>query len=373
MAHLVVGAGIMGLCTAWALTRRGEKVVVIEQGPLPNPLASSVDDHRLIRYPYGDARGYCRLVHDAYAGWDQLWGDLGTKLQAETGTLILGRAGDEWPLQSCQILAEEGIAYEDLSVAQAATRFKHLNTEDCSRIVYLPSGGILMARHIVQAIADWLRQAGSVILEHAKVVSLDPATPSVRLGDGQVISGESLTLATGPWLGDLLPTFALRSQPSRQVIVYAEAGPAVMGEWQQSPMVLEIGNGAGFYAVPPRRAPDGSALGLKLGDHSFSLKGHPDRDRTPTNEEAKEIFGFCAPRLMHADQYKLGVAKSCFYDVAAEERFIVERVAPQTIALGGFSGHGFKFAAWLGLAIAEVLVGGADFNRLRDRASGQGA
>jgi sarcosine oxidase len=31
----------MGLCTTWALVRAGHEVALYEQGPIPNPLASS--------------------------------------------------------------------------------------------------------------------------------------------------------------------------------------------------------------------------------------------------------------------------------------------------------------------------------------------
>jgi glycine/D-amino acid oxidase-like deaminating enzyme len=50
MRAIIVGGGIMGLCTAWALCRSGHAVVLYEQGPIPNPLASSYDEHRLTRF-----------------------------------------------------------------------------------------------------------------------------------------------------------------------------------------------------------------------------------------------------------------------------------------------------------------------------------
>ena len=49
MKVTVVGAGIMGLSAAWALSRRGHDVTVLDQGPVPNPRGASVDQHRLIR------------------------------------------------------------------------------------------------------------------------------------------------------------------------------------------------------------------------------------------------------------------------------------------------------------------------------------
>ena len=37
---LVVGAGIYGLCTAWALVKRGWRVTIVDKGPIPNPVSS---------------------------------------------------------------------------------------------------------------------------------------------------------------------------------------------------------------------------------------------------------------------------------------------------------------------------------------------
>ena len=82
MKASIVGGGIMGLSTAWALAKSGHDVQLFEQGPLPNPLASSMDEHRLIRHPYGDHTGYARLIDDAFDVWDELWHDLGQRLYA---------------------------------------------------------------------------------------------------------------------------------------------------------------------------------------------------------------------------------------------------------------------------------------------------
>ncbi|MBP6769531.1 MAG: NAD(P)/FAD-dependent oxidoreductase, partial [Reyranella sp.] len=70
----------MGLATAWGLARQGHEVELFEQGPIPNPLASSTDEHRLIRHPYGAHVGYARMIDDAYAAWALLWADLGETL-----------------------------------------------------------------------------------------------------------------------------------------------------------------------------------------------------------------------------------------------------------------------------------------------------
>ena len=84
----IIGAGIMGLGCAWALERLGHQVTVFDQGPIPNPLATSHDSHRLIRHAYGDRLGYMRMVADAYAIWDRLWADLGERLYQDRKSVV---------------------------------------------------------------------------------------------------------------------------------------------------------------------------------------------------------------------------------------------------------------------------------------------
>ena len=129
MKAIIVGGGIMGLCTAWGLVRDGHDVELFEQGPLPNPLASSMDEHRLIRHPYGDQVGYARLIDDAFAAWDLLWRDLGQRFYAATGTLALTGNGADWAERSAAALATIGKPMTELPVADLRHRFPQIEAK----------------------------------------------------------------------------------------------------------------------------------------------------------------------------------------------------------------------------------------------------
>jgi len=353
MRVIVVGGGIMGLCTAWALCRAGHEPVLYEQGPIPNPLASSCDEHRLTRFTYGALSGYARMVHEAHAAWDRLWGDLGRSHFQPTGTLVVARADDGWVAASLRDLEAMALPAETWSPAALAERLPFLRFEHARSAVFTPTGGVLFAARILEDLGGWLQRHGVSLHAHSRVVEVDFDRATVRLAEGRADRGDALVVAAGPWSPDLVPALRGRITPSRQVALYLEPPADLLAAWRAAPAVLDQFEAArgGFYAVPPV---DGTRL--KVGDHVFSLRGHPDLERAATDADRVQPLAVAESRLVGFERYRVLEAKTCFYSVAEGERFVVEPRGRAWL-LAGFSGHGFKFGAVVGEAIAEALVG----------------
>jgi sarcosine oxidase subunit beta len=344
---LILGAGIMGLCTAWALLRQGFAVQVLDQAMPPNPAASSVDHHRLIRHAYGAQRGYMRMVDDAYAAWDRLWADLGEVLHVPTGVLALDEAEGAWLRDTRAALRADGRAHEDMTAAAVEARFPYLSGAGIRDALLCPAGGVLLAERIVAALARHVQAQGAVI-EVARAKAIDPERATVTLEGGGTRGADVLVVAAGPWIPRLLPEIATRVTPSRQVVVRLEAPSAA---WVQAPMLLDLAVEGGFYMVPPV-----AGTPIKIGDHSFSREGHPDDDRTPDPREVERILALARKRIPGIEGFaRLGSA-TCFYDVEPEERFVIEPLAPRAWVMSGFSGHGFKFGAVLGERLALAIA-----------------
>ncbi|MBD2103117.1 FAD-dependent oxidoreductase [Leptolyngbya sp. FACHB-261] len=376
MKVIVVGAGIMGLAAAWALHCHGHQVEVYEQGSIPNPLGSSVDQHRLIRFPYGSERGYTRMVAEAYQAWEQLWADLegandlgerdpGKGLYATTGTLVLVSNAEQWAAESAATMEQLGLPVSWLSPDQVRQAFPLLELDGVSRAFHLQSGGVLLAERIVAALAQHLARQGVALHSHQAVWELDPERARLVLADGSVVGADRLVIAAGPWVSRLLPDLAKRVTPSRQVVVYLEPPAELASAWAAMPMVLDIDPQSGLYLVPPVLG-----TGLKLGNHCFTLAGDPDCERIPTAAEAQAMFEQGRHRLKDFDRYRLQSTRTCFYTVEANEQFILEPVGNAWL-MTGFSGHGFKFASVLGLALAETLAGKRTAAELSQWAAGQ--
>ncbi|MBW4636384.1 MAG: FAD-dependent oxidoreductase [Iphinoe sp. HA4291-MV1] len=352
MKITVVGAGIMGLSAAWALQRNGHQVTVYEQGEIPNCLGSSVDQHRLIRFPYGDQLGYTRMVSDAYQAWEQLWKDIGTKLYVQTGTLILAgtSTGEGWAYSSARTLEQLGLSVHWLDADRLKAKFPLFLFDDNENGFYLSSGGVLLAERIIKELSQHLTNQGVALYVNSLVDEVDTERARVVLANKKVVDADILIIAAGPWVKRLLPEFCERVIPSRQVIVYIEPPASLAAKWTTTPMVLDVASSNGFYLVP-------SVMGtqIKLGNNSFTMSGEPDSERLTSATEALATYKLCQQRLREFKEYSLKDARTCFYSVAPEKRFIVESIGSSWI-MSGFSGHGFKFGPLLGLALAETIA-----------------
>src|SRR3954467_174549 len=170
----VVGAGIMGLSTAWALARRGHRVSVYEQYAVPNPLGSSVDQHRLIRHAYGAEAGYAAMVDQAYAAWDRLWADLGETLYVPTGTLCIASPDDTaWLHDSARTLAGLGRGVRWLTAGELGREFPLIACHGIGDACYLERGGVLRAGRIIELLAHHLPGRNVAIHPQMRVEAVD--------------------------------------------------------------------------------------------------------------------------------------------------------------------------------------------------------
>ena len=356
MKAIVVGGGIMGLATAWALAREGCDVELFEQADLPNAIGSSFDAHRLIRHPYGTQAGYARMIDDALAAWDLLWDELGQRLYTPTGTLALNGNGAHWAEQSAATLAAIGRPMTEIPVAELPRRFPLLRTGGVERAYWLDTGGVLFAQDIVAALARRLATKAAVALHprtQVREVDLDRARIVTEAGNTH--DADVVIVAAGAWVARLLPSLASRLVPSRQVVAYFDLPAEQQAAWTRGPMIIEQTGDVGLYLVPPRQG-----RGLKVGDHAFSRTGDPTAGREASAAEIAPLLERCRNLLEGFERWRIDRLKACFYTVTGDERFVVEKQGAAGWVMSPCSGHGFKFGALMGLELARTIVSERD-------------
>jgi glycine/D-amino acid oxidase-like deaminating enzyme len=351
MQVIVVGAGAAGMVAALLLSERGCNVTLIEQGEIPHPRAASFDQHRIIRHLYPGADGYARLVDQAFPAWQRLWTRLGRNHLAETGVLALSSEAGDWSDRGRKDLDRLGIPYRLLETPELRRRLPQCAIADGTVGVFTERGGALFPDRIATDLAHALRRGGVDLVPRERVVAIDPVTGRVTTEGGAVFVGDRILYSGGAWATRLFPDLGSILAPYRQCILYLEAPARWRPAWTETPVLVDFGGESGCYAIPPVA---GSDLKICAPDHR--RRGDPDRDAALDPDEDAAIRAYFRTALPDIDDYRMLYLKTCFYTMAAEDRFLLRR-QDRLILFSGCSGHGYKFAALNGEKLAEVMMG----------------
>ena len=195
---------------------RATTVELFEQGPLPNPLASSMDEHRLIRHPYGD---HARLRPHDRPGLRRLGPAVGRSRPASLRRHRHARPHRQRRNLGSTLGRRAGRARQADDRAQARRAAAALpparHASGVERAFWIDTGGVLFAQDIVGGTRPASR-AGS------RSVRLHPETPvrSVDLERARIVTDAGAThdadvvvVAAGAWVGRLLPQLGRRLRP----------------------------------------------------------------------------------------------------------------------------------------------------------------
>lgn len=343
---------------AWALTRAGHRVTLLEQASqIPNPVGASGDQHRIIRQGYGEADGYAMLLSEAYEAWDRLWADLGTSHYVETGVLSLcQREGDEADVIR-RGFDRLGIGYERLAPGPAADRFPFLDPNGFAYATVNREGGALLCRKIAAGLVDWLTAHGATLRAGTRVTALDPERAALTTETGETIAADRLVVTGGGWTTKLVPDLAPVLETRRTHVVYAEPPPDLRDAWARAPVILSVGGDAEAWGIPPV-----AGTGLKFGSGLMQDRADPDAGEPNREAKGRAILDLLAPPFARVADYGVAGVRDCVYTFTKDESFFSAEVG-RAIVVSACSGHGYKFGAAVGWNVAQAVTGG-DARRL---------
>ncbi len=366
MARIViVGAGIVGLSVARAAVQRGHSTIVLEQGDAPNPQSASYDNHRMIRYPYGAAEGYTRMVTTAFGAWDRLWSDLGIRHFENTGTIAISLEKGDYAHKTRETFRAVGLPHEVLDRDGVERLCPHLTLPEQAWGVTAYPGGPLFANRIVSDLKAWLDRSGVVIEAGKRVVAVDEAAGRVTLEDGGAREGDVVVVAAGAWLPRLMPERFGDLPVYRQALVYVDPPAGFAQSWRQAPAIAALGDHTGYTL------PDLGGAGLKIGYSAHRRRAMPDIDEFDADlaSESATILGAFRPYFRDFDGYIPLRMQVGYYVLDPSRRFRLERNG-RAVVITNCDGQMFKFGPLIGEKLLATIDGEETFDSLSRWAAG---
>src|SRR5712691_8568866 len=167
---VIVGAGIVGLSTAYALLTQGiRNITVLEQAAVDHDRSSSHGFSRLLRFEYGSDAFYSNMVSLSLKRWRKLQEVAGRTVYTPTGLLMLGNQNDNFTQSSYQVSQGLGLPVERLSKEDCIQRFPQFDTQPYDMLIYNHKAGILHASTCLQTLRDLVLDLGGEIYESCRV------------------------------------------------------------------------------------------------------------------------------------------------------------------------------------------------------------
>lgn len=351
MHVIVVGAGIVGLSTAWAAVKAGHEVTVLEKGPIPNPGSASFDSHRMFRPHYGPQAGYTRMAGHARDAWSEMWADLAVAHWAETGVLAIDVSGDGWLKASREAMIDAWVSFEEVDGAGIASIAPQLALPGRAWGLFAPQGGLLFADRILAALRAWLVGNGARLLENTWVRHVDVDMARVELKTGTSIAGDRVVVAAGAWARHLFTDLGRSVKTVASHVAYVSTPGRWRKEWDSSPALFIRAPEGHLYALPPASGTDLKLGGAVTSPHSDASDNFvPDPDAAMATIEAFRSY------LNDHGQYGFLRGAGGIYADTRSKTFIVEE-REKALVVTACGGRMFKFGALVGLMVADWLAG----------------
>ena len=337
---VVVGAGMAGLATAYALARDGREVLLLERFSLGHEHGSSHGSSRIFRLAYSEPE-YVRLAEQALDAWRALEADAGERLLVQVGNLDVGPHAEP----TREALEAAGLASEWVGADELAARFGIRVAEGVPALLQ-PDGGYARADRTLRALADGALAAGAELVAGSPVEALRDEAGAVVLDTaGGSVHARVAVVTAGAWARPLLAGAGIELPvvETRETVAYFD----LAGAEPVSVIDSTVSHRWGYALSAPGR-------GLKAGLHMSGTPANPSAPGEPDPAVVAGATAWVRDRFPRALAEPTG-AETCLYTTTADERFVLARHG-RVVVGSACSGHGFKFAPLTGRRLAALAV-----------------
>ncbi len=212
---VIVGAGIVGVACADAFAERGIRVSVVDRDVVGSGATAAGMGHIVVM---DDSDAQFALTHYSQRLWQELRPDLPDDVEYEqTGTIWV--AADEEEMvevgRKHDYYTKRGVEAEILDAHQLREAEPNLRDGLVGGLL-VPGDGVLYPPCAARFLMTRAQQRGARLTLGAAVTQISPRT--VRLSDGEEISGEIVVNAAGSNAAELTPDIAIKKRKGHLVI-----------------------------------------------------------------------------------------------------------------------------------------------------------
>lgn len=355
---IVVGAGINGVTAAIELKRRGHKVILIDPGPIPHPLAASTDISKAVRTAYGKDEEYMTLAERSIPIWRNWNEKFGVKLFHEIGCLFLRQRAlqpGDFEYESFKRLEQRGHKVERLNSTHLRERFPAWNAERYPDGFVEYEAGYAESSRAVAVLTEQARSIGVQLRDGEKFHALDEGNGCVKgilLDDGRRIAGDVVIVAIGAWTPHVLPFTKKFFRSTGQPVFHLKPREPELFAPERFPVFGADISTTGYYGFPLNK--EGV---VKIANHGRGREMSPESpERAVTPQEEADLREFLAGTFPALVNSPIVYTRICLYCDTYDGHFWIapDPERPGLILATGDSGHGFKFAPVLGEIIADA-------------------
>ncbi|WP_311260320.1 FAD-dependent oxidoreductase [Microbacterium sp. WCS2018Hpa-9] len=342
MEVAVIGGGVMGLATAWELTRRGMKPVVFDRFARGHHQGASHGATRNFNNAY-DEEHYLDLLGRAREGWDALGQVDGEPLLRLHGLVT---HGDVDLSVIAQRLVERGIHAEILTAGEASSRWSGMRFG--GDVLFSRDAGVARASAALGELEHRIVAAGGEVRWETPVARIEETDEGVDLVlSEERVRADVVVVTVGAWTERMLPGIRL------PLLEVTEEFPAHF-----QPSANDVWPSFNHYVDPDlhpatvygRPTP---GEGVKVGFHRVGDVVDPDA-RPHAVTHAQALADYVREWMPGLDPAS-AVPVSCTYTSTSDSAFVLDRRG-RIVVGAGFSGHGFKFAPGVGATLADLAL-----------------
>ncbi|MER5184076.1 FAD-binding oxidoreductase [Streptomyces sp. NPDC002896] len=360
---VIVGGGIEGAATAWALARRGvTDVVVCERDTVGS--GGTGKSSGVVRCHYGVpslAAMAWKGLHLFENAEDVLGEDIGFH---QTGYVVgVGEQNVDALEASLKAQRALGIETGTISRDEVAELWPVAELSDFAAFGWEPRGGYGDAYRTAQAFAAAARRDGVRIRQGAAVAEVlvgDGGVRGVRLADGEEIATRSVVVAAGPWSVGLLAPLGVELPITvhREQIVLISPGAGAGAGASPGFDAAKVPVFSDLVSLQYIRAETAGELLFGNSDLSEIEPADPDRYANHADPDFLEAAVMkIAHRLPGLPDASVASTYAGCYDVTPDFNPVISPTGIDgLIVAAGFSGHGFKIAPAVGELLADLVI-----------------